>query len=162
MVAPIVVTNVSESYSVSFCFCTHATSIQCFLCNQALFKIKTTAPSFYTVKPAHGIVTPGGFVSISIKQTRGQPWPSPDLLDKCRDKFLVQVMILTEDLKDMPLNDLLHLSVSTQIQLLLFNHDKLVPSKFLVCSTGPITIHEGKNAMPVWASSCNPARERKS
>ncbi|KAI5858190.1 VAMP-associated protein [Durotheca rogersii] len=59
------------------------------------FKVKTTAPKQYCVRPNSGRVEPGKEVEVSvILQAMKQ---EPPLDTKCRDKFLVQSVAITGD-----------------------------------------------------------------
>lgn len=59
---------------------------------QVLFKIKTTAPKKYCVRPNSGLLKPGEYVIISISL---QPVDS-DAADKNKHKFMVQSVYLPE------------------------------------------------------------------
>ncbi|KAF8598460.1 PapD-like protein [Ceratobasidium sp. AG-I] len=55
------------------------------------FKVKTTAPKLYSVRPNAGTISPGQSVDINV---RLQAMREPPLSFKCKDKFLVQSMII--------------------------------------------------------------------
>ncbi|KAJ4302399.1 phosphatidylinositol-binding protein scs2 [Collariella sp. IMI 366227] len=59
------------------------------------FKVKTTAPKQYCVRPNSGRIEPGNDVEVSVLlQAMRQ---EPPLDTKCRDKFLVQSVAITAD-----------------------------------------------------------------
>ncbi|KAI9729916.1 MAG: phosphatidylinositol-binding protein scs2 [Claussenomyces sp. TS43310] len=59
------------------------------------FKVKTTAPKQYCVRPNSGRIEPGKAVEVSVLL---QPMKQEPPLDaKCRDKFLVQSVAVTAD-----------------------------------------------------------------
>ncbi|KAL2158207.1 hypothetical protein VTH06DRAFT_4527 [Thermothelomyces fergusii] len=59
------------------------------------FKVKTTAPKHYCVRPNSGRIEPGHEIEVSILLQAMRVPPAPDA--KCRDKFLVQSVIITPD-----------------------------------------------------------------
>ncbi|KAK4179904.1 PapD-like protein [Triangularia setosa] len=59
------------------------------------FKVKTTAPKQYCVRPNSGRVEPGHEVEVSVLLQAMKQEPPADA--KCRDKFLVQSVIITGD-----------------------------------------------------------------
>ncbi|KAL7622969.1 phosphatidylinositol-binding protein scs2 [Parahypoxylon ruwenzoriense] len=59
------------------------------------FKVKTTAPKQYCVRPNSGRVEPGKEVEVSVILQAMKQEPPPDT--KCRDKFLVQSVAITGD-----------------------------------------------------------------
>ncbi|RYP43636.1 hypothetical protein DL768_009835 [Monosporascus sp. mg162] len=59
------------------------------------FKVKTTAPKQYCVRPNSGRVEPGKEVEVSVILQAMKQEPPPDT--KCRDKFLVQSVPITSD-----------------------------------------------------------------
>ncbi|KAI0851268.1 VAMP-associated protein [Daldinia vernicosa] len=59
------------------------------------FKVKTTAPKQYCVRPNSGRVEPGKEVEVSVILQAMKQEPPPDT--KCRDKFLVQSVPITGD-----------------------------------------------------------------
>ncbi|KAF3760647.1 hypothetical protein M406DRAFT_353474 [Cryphonectria parasitica EP155] len=61
------------------------------------FKVKTTAPKQYCVRPNSGRIEPGHEVEVTVLlQAMKQ---DPPLDTKCRDKFLVQSVIISSDLE---------------------------------------------------------------
>ncbi|KAH7025920.1 PapD-like protein [Microdochium trichocladiopsis] len=59
------------------------------------FKVKTTAPKQYCVRPNSGRVEPGKEVEVAVILQAMKHEPPPDT--KCRDKFLVQSVEITGD-----------------------------------------------------------------
>jgi len=59
------------------------------------FKVKTTAPKQYCVRPNSGKVDPGEFVEVSVVLQPMREDPPPDT--RCRDKFLVQSVLVPAD-----------------------------------------------------------------
>lgn len=59
------------------------------------FKVKTTAPKQYCVRPNSGRIDPGQTVEVQILLQAMKEDPPPDA--KCRDKFLVQSVLVTAD-----------------------------------------------------------------
>jgi hypothetical protein len=59
------------------------------------FKVKTTAPKQYCVRPNSGRIEPGKDVEVQILLQAMKEDPPPDA--KCRDKFLVQSVLVTAD-----------------------------------------------------------------
>ncbi|KAG2129486.1 PapD-like protein [Suillus clintonianus] len=59
------------------------------------FKVKTTAPKLYCVRPNSGRVEPGESVDVSVML---QPMKDePPLSSKCKDKFLIQSTLITPE-----------------------------------------------------------------
>jgi hypothetical protein len=59
------------------------------------FKVKTTAPKQYCVRPNSGRIEPGHDVEVTVALQVMKTEPAPDA--KCRDKFLVQAVIISSD-----------------------------------------------------------------
>jgi len=59
------------------------------------FKVKTTAPKQYCVRPNSGRIEPGKEVEVTVLLQAMKQDPPPDA--KCRDKFLVQSVAVTPD-----------------------------------------------------------------
>ncbi|KAG8835157.1 phosphatidylinositol-binding protein scs2 [Serendipita sp. 399] len=67
------------------------------------FKVKTTAPKLYCVRPNAGRIEPGMHVDVSVLL---QPMKEdPPLSVKCKDKFLVQSLMIPQDKNDLAVND---------------------------------------------------------
>ncbi|KAF7365145.1 MSP domain-containing protein [Mycena venus] len=68
------------------------------------FKVKTTAPKLYCVRPNSGRVEPGQSIDVSVML---QPLKDePPLNAKCKDKFLIQSTLITPGKEAMPLQDI--------------------------------------------------------
>lgn len=68
------------------------------------FKVKTTAPKLYCVRPNSGRVEPGRSVEVSvILQSMKE---DPPLGAKCKDKFLIQTTLITPERESIPIGDL--------------------------------------------------------
>ncbi|KAJ6585059.1 PapD-like protein [Mycena capillaripes] len=68
------------------------------------FKVKTTAPKLYCVRPNSGRVEPGQSLDVSVML---QPLKDePPLNAKCKDKFLIQSTLITAGKEAMPLQDI--------------------------------------------------------
>ncbi|WFD21305.1 phosphatidylinositol-binding protein scs2 [Malassezia caprae] len=67
------------------------------------FKVKTTAPKQYCVRPNSGRVEPGERVEVQVLL---QPLKEePPLNFKCRDKFLIQSAVISADKETLPINE---------------------------------------------------------
>ncbi|GAA5886453.1 hypothetical protein JCM16303_001414 [Sporobolomyces ruberrimus] len=68
------------------------------------YKVKTTAPKQYCVRPNSGRIEPGETVEVQVLL---QPMKEdPPAGTKCRDKFLVQSVVITSERENIPLPDL--------------------------------------------------------
>ncbi|KAI0246726.1 PapD-like protein [Lactifluus subvellereus] len=68
------------------------------------FKIKTTAPKLYCVRPNSGKVEPGQTVEVQVMLQAMKE--EPPLNAKCKDKFLIQSMLIPPDKAALPAHDL--------------------------------------------------------
>jgi hypothetical protein len=68
------------------------------------FKIKTTAPKLYCVRPNSGKVEPGQTVEVQVMLQAMKE--EPPLNAKCKDKFLIQTMLIPPEKATLPLHDL--------------------------------------------------------
>ncbi|KAH9991293.1 PapD-like protein [Russula vinacea] len=68
------------------------------------FKIKTTAPKLYCVRPNSGKVDPGQTVEVQVMLQAMKE--EPPLNAKCKDKFLIQSMLIPPEKAALPLHDL--------------------------------------------------------
>ncbi|KAI8979172.1 PapD-like protein [Mycotypha africana] len=68
------------------------------------FKVKTTAPRLYCVRPNSDIVPANSYVDVQIMLQAFKEEPPMDA--KCRDKFLILSTFLNDTIKDMTLPDL--------------------------------------------------------
>ncbi|CEL56927.1 Vesicle-associated membrane protein-associated protein C16G5,05c OS=Schizosaccharomyces pombe (strain 972 / ATCC 24843) GN=SPBC16G5.05c PE=1 SV=1 [Rhizoctonia solani AG-1 IB] len=59
------------------------------------FKVKTTAPRLYCVRPNSGVIEPGDTVDVAVLLQAMRE--DPPLATKCKDKFLVQSMVIPHD-----------------------------------------------------------------
>ncbi|TBU45817.1 PapD-like protein [Dichomitus squalens] len=72
--------------------------------NPVAFKVKTTAPKLYCVRPNSGRVEPGETVEVAVMlQAMKEDLP---LNAKCKDKFLIQSTIITPEKESMPLQEI--------------------------------------------------------
>ncbi|GAA93790.1 uncharacterized protein L969DRAFT_43860 [Mixia osmundae IAM 14324] len=69
-----------------------------------VFKVKTTAPKQYCVRPNSGRIEPGERVEVQVLLQPMKEDPAPGA--KCKDKFLVQSAIVTPDKETQALADL--------------------------------------------------------
>ncbi|KAJ2713233.1 phosphatidylinositol-binding protein scs2 [Coemansia spiralis] len=70
----------------------------------AAFKVKTTAPKQYCVRPNAGRIEPGDSVTIQVSL---QPMKGELPADfKCRDKFLIQSIQISPEMESMPMTEL--------------------------------------------------------
>ncbi|KAF9077719.1 PapD-like protein [Rhodocollybia butyracea] len=68
------------------------------------FKVKTTAPKLYCVRPNSGRIEPGASVEVSVML---QPLKEePPLNAKCKDKFLIQSTLITPEKEQKPLQEI--------------------------------------------------------
>jgi len=68
------------------------------------FKVKTTAPKLYCVRPNSGRVEPGETVDVQVMLQAMKE--EPPLNAKCKDKFLIQSTIITPEKETLPLQDI--------------------------------------------------------
>ncbi|KAF8627427.1 hypothetical protein AX17_006242 [Amanita inopinata Kibby_2008] len=68
------------------------------------FKVKTTAPKLYCVRPNSGRVEPGQSVEVSVMLQAMKE--EPPLNAKCKDKFLIQSTLITPEKETMSLQDI--------------------------------------------------------
>ncbi|KAI9042553.1 putative integral ER membrane protein Scs2 [Aspergillus affinis] len=62
-----------------------------------VFKVKTTAPKHYCVRPNSGRIEPGKNVEVQVLLQAMKDEPATDA--KCKDKFLVQTVAVTRDME---------------------------------------------------------------
>ncbi|KAJ3825072.1 PapD-like protein [Lentinula raphanica] len=68
------------------------------------FKVKTTAPKLYCVRPNSGRIEPGSSVEVSVML---QPLKEePPMNAKCKDKFLIQSTLMTPEKEQKSLQDI--------------------------------------------------------
>ncbi|RXW24414.1 hypothetical protein EST38_g1406 [Candolleomyces aberdarensis] len=68
------------------------------------FKVKTTAPKLYCVRPNSGRVEPGDSLEVSVMLQAMKE--EPPLNAKCKDKFLIQSTVITPDKESMSLQEI--------------------------------------------------------
>ncbi|KAG1745991.1 PapD-like protein [Suillus paluster] len=75
------------------------------------FKVKTTAPKLYCVRPNSGRIEPGESVDVSVML---QPMKDePPLSSKCKDKFLIQSTLITPEKETRDLQDFWNVPAGT-------------------------------------------------
>lgn len=75
------------------------------------FKVKTTAPKLYCVRPNSGRIEPGESVEVSVML---QPMKEEPLLSiKCKDKFLIQSTLITPEKETKDLQDIWNVAGGT-------------------------------------------------
>ncbi|KAF9242541.1 PapD-like protein [Melanogaster broomeanus] len=75
------------------------------------FKVKTTAPKLYCVRPNSGRIEPGDSIEVSVML---QPMKEePPLAAKCKDKFLIQSTLITPEKETRDLQDIWNLPSGT-------------------------------------------------
>ncbi|KAJ3854061.1 PapD-like protein [Lentinula lateritia] len=68
------------------------------------FKVKTTAPKLYCVRPNSGRIEPGATAEVAVML---QPLKEePPLNAKCKDKFLIQSTLVTPEKEQKPLGEI--------------------------------------------------------
>ncbi|TFK28077.1 VAMP-associated protein [Coprinopsis marcescibilis] len=72
--------------------------------NPIAFKVKTTAPKLYCVRPNSGRVEPGESLEVAVMLQALKE--EPPLNTKCKDKFLIQSTVITQDKETMSLQDI--------------------------------------------------------
>ncbi|CAM1500549.1 Fc.00g097110.m01.CDS01 [Cosmosporella sp. VM-42] len=78
------------------------------------FKVKTTAPKQYCVRPNAGRIEPGQDFDVTVLLQAFKQEPSPDA--KCRDKFLVQSAPITSDKEFASIANVLDTTEKGQLQ----------------------------------------------
>ncbi|THV00836.1 VAMP-associated protein [Dendrothele bispora CBS 962.96] len=68
------------------------------------FKVKTTAPKLYCVRPNSGRIEPGQSVEVSVMLQALKE--EPPLTAKCKDKFLIQSTAITPEKESKPLQEI--------------------------------------------------------
>ena len=71
----------------------------------AAFKVKTTAPKKYCVRPNAGVIPPNGHVEVFVipQVPKGtDPTLANDLAGKCKDKFMIQSTTVQGDTPPTP------------------------------------------------------------
>ncbi|KAN0063248.1 phosphatidylinositol-binding protein scs2 [Thecaphora frezii] len=97
------------------------------------FKVKTTAPKQYCVRPNSGRIEPGEKVEVQVLL---QPMKEePPLSAKCRDKFLVQSTIITPELETASLPEIWPLIEKENKSAI---HEQKIRCAFLPATTVPV------------------------
>ncbi|KPM34945.1 hypothetical protein AK830_g11629 [Neonectria ditissima] len=78
------------------------------------FKVKTTAPKQYCVRPNAGRIEPGKFFEVTVLLQAMKQEPPPDA--RCRDKFLVQSAPITSDKEFASIANVLDTAEKGQLQ----------------------------------------------
>ncbi|KAF9104030.1 phosphatidylinositol-binding protein scs2, partial [Mortierella sp. AM989] len=68
------------------------------------FKVKTTAPKQYCVRPNSGRIEPGKELEVQVQMQAMKEDPPADF--KCKDKFLVQSIAITAERDQLPASEL--------------------------------------------------------
>ncbi|EIN12734.1 VAMP-associated protein [Punctularia strigosozonata HHB-11173 SS5] len=68
------------------------------------FKVKTTAPKLYSVRPNSGRIEPGESLDVQVMLQAMKE--EPPLSAKCKDKFLIQSTFITPDKETLPLQEI--------------------------------------------------------
>lgn len=109
-----------------------------------VFKVKTTAPKFYCVRPNAAVVQPGESLQVQVILLGLTKEPAPDF--KCRDKFLVITLPAPYDLGNRQVADVWHELESE------FKHQavsKKIKVRYLTGGNAEDTVrggHEGSSA----------------
>ncbi|KAL5363641.1 PapD-like protein [Aspergillus floccosus] len=79
-----------------------------------VFKVKTTAPKHYCVRPNSGRIEAGKTVDVQVLLQAMKEEPAPDA--KCKDKFLVQTVAVTRDMEFANVTSIFEKSSKSSIQ----------------------------------------------
>ncbi|CCM03553.1 uncharacterized protein FIBRA_05689 [Fibroporia radiculosa] len=72
------------------------------------FKIKTTVPKLYRIRPNVGKIEPGETVEVQVMMLAREF--DPPFNDECQDKFLIQSVIVTTDKDPSPSDSVVRIS----------------------------------------------------
>ncbi|PWN28629.1 VAMP-associated protein [Jaminaea rosea] len=97
------------------------------------FKVKTTAPKQYCVRPNSGRIEPGETVEVQVLLQAMKE--EPPMSAKCRDKFLVQSTIITPDRENTQIADLWGLVEQEDKSAI---HEQKIRCAFLPPATAPV------------------------
>ncbi|MCO5574678.1 hypothetical protein L7F22_028468 [Adiantum nelumboides] len=100
------------------------------------FKVKTTAPKQYCVRPNSGRIEP-------VKSTAAANEGEPPSSAKCRDKFLVQSTIFTPERETTSLSDIWGLVEKEDKSAI---HEQKIRCAFLPATTAPVP-EEGEDTL---------------
>ncbi|CAO1633033.1 unnamed protein product [Sympodiomycopsis kandeliae] len=101
------------------------------------FKVKTTAPKQYCVRPNSGRIEPGEKVEVQVLLQAMKD--EPPMSAKCRDKFLVQSTIITPDRENVSLTDLWGVVEKEDKNAI---HEQKIRVAFLPAATAPVPEEE--------------------
>ncbi|SNX83287.1 related to SCS2 - required for inositol metabolism [Melanopsichium pennsylvanicum] len=106
------------------------------------FKVKTTAPKQYCVRPNSGRIEPGEKVEIQVLL---QPMKEePPSSAKCRDKFLVQSTIITPDFETASLQEIWPIIEKENKSAI---HEQKIRCNYIPATTAPLAEEdEGNNS----------------
>ncbi|KAG6837190.1 hypothetical protein H0H93_013417 [Arthromyces matolae] len=76
------------------------------------FKVKTTAPKTYCVRPNSGRIEPGESLDVSVMLQALKDEPALNF--KCKDKFLIQSTLITPEKETMNLSDIWNVTDNTE------------------------------------------------
>ncbi|KAL4927202.1 putative integral ER membrane protein Scs2 [Aspergillus undulatus] len=79
-----------------------------------VFKVKTTAPKHYCVRPNSGRIEPGKHVEVQVLLQAMKDEPAADA--KCKDKFLVQTVAVTKDMEFANVSSIFEKATKSAIQ----------------------------------------------
>ncbi|KAL4809056.1 PapD-like protein [Aspergillus unguis] len=79
-----------------------------------VFKVKTTAPKHYCVRPNSGRIEPGKHVEVQVLLQAMKDEPALDA--KCKDKFLVQTVAVTKDMEFANVSSIFEKATKSAIQ----------------------------------------------
>ncbi|PYH95149.1 VAMP-associated protein [Aspergillus ellipticus CBS 707.79] len=79
-----------------------------------VFKVKTTAPKHYCVRPNSGRIEPGKQVDVQVLLQAMKEEPTLDA--KCKDKFLVQTVSVTRDMEFANVTSIFEKASKTSLQ----------------------------------------------
>ncbi|KAL4819096.1 PapD-like protein [Aspergillus spinulosporus] len=79
-----------------------------------VFKVKTTAPKHYCVRPNSGRIESGKHVEVQVLLQAMKDEPAPDA--KCKDKFLVQTVAVTKDMEFANVSSIFEKATKSAIQ----------------------------------------------
>lgn len=107
------------------------------------FKVKTTSPRKYCVRPNTGVVEPYGAVAVTVIMQQQKEWPSDAAM--CKDKFLVQTVAVGAGASQQP-DDLAAL-FSKESGARVTETKLKVSYVMATAAVSPIPEHEGDDGM---------------
>lgn len=110
------------------------------------FKVKTTAPKQYCVRPNSGRIEPGEMVEVQVLL---QPMKEePPSSAKCRDKFLVQSTIITPDFETASLQEIWPVIEKENKSAI---HEQKIRCAYLPATTAPLAEEDEGNTSHLYA-----------